>query len=113
MDTVKVRRVITGHDESGRAVVKIDETCQHFKEGRKNGFSCNIWTTDTTPADNSSDKDMGMRDGKFTMIENGSVFRILDFKPGVEKRVHRTDSVDYIVVMSGEIHMELEAPEGW
>ena len=50
-----------------------------------------------------------MREGKFTMIENGSVFRILDFRPGLHKRVHRTDSVDYIVVLSGEIDMELEA----
>ena len=108
MDTVKVRRVVTGHDDTGRAVVKIDENCTHFKEGRKNGFACNIWTTETAPADNSSQKDMGLREGKFTMIENGSVFRILDFKPGVEKRVHRTDSIDYIVVMSGEIDMELE-----
>jgi len=108
MDSVKVRRVITGHDYTGRAVVKIDENCTHFKEGRKNGFACNIWTTETAPADNSSQKDMGLREGKFTMIENGSVFRILDFKPGVEKRVHRTDSIDYIVVMSGEIDMELE-----
>jgi len=54
---------------------------------------------------------MGKREGKFTMIENGTVFRILDFKPGVEKRVHRTDSIDYIVVMSGEIDMELEEGE--
>ena len=43
------------------------------------------------------------------MIENGSVFRIIEFKPGVEQRVHRTDTIDYIVVMSGEIDMELEA----
>jgi quercetin dioxygenase-like cupin family protein len=49
-----------------------------------------------------------MRDGKFTMIENGSVFRILDFRPGVEHRMHRTDSVDYLIVMKGEIDMELD-----
>jgi quercetin dioxygenase-like cupin family protein len=45
------------------------------------------------------------------MIENGSVFRILQFHPGLEERVHRTDSIDYIIVMSGEIDMELEAGE--
>jgi quercetin dioxygenase-like cupin family protein len=45
------------------------------------------------------------------MIENGSVFRILDFHPGVQQRVHRTDSIDYIVVISGEIDMELESGE--
>jgi len=108
MNNPKIRRVVTGHDESGKAVVKIDEICTHFKEGRPNGFSCNIWTTDTVPADNSSEVDGGKREGRFTMIENGSVFRILDFKPGVAYRMHRTDSIDYIVVMSGEIDMELD-----
>ena len=108
MQTASIRRVVTGHDEHGKAVVKIDEVCQHFKEGRPNGFVCNIWTTDTAPADNTTDKDYGLREGKFTFIENGSVFRILDFKPGVAYRMHRTDSVDYIVVMSGEIDMELD-----
>jgi uncharacterized cupin superfamily protein len=49
-----------------------------------------------------------MREGKFTMIENDSVFRILDFRPGVERRMHRTDSIDCLAVMSGEIWMELD-----
>jgi quercetin dioxygenase-like cupin family protein len=103
-----VRRIVTGHDDQGRAIVKIDELCHHFKEGRPNGFACNVWTTDTVPADNSGQTDLGRREGRFTMIEHGSVFRILDFHPGVQKRVHRTDSIDYIVVMSGEIDMELD-----
>ncbi|PIT80525.1 cupin domain-containing protein [Limnohabitans sp. JirII-31] len=111
MKTPSIRRVVTGHDDQGKAIVKIDEVCTHFKEGRPNGQICNIWTTDTAPADNSSQDDKGQRPGKFTMIENGTVFRILDFHPGVEQRVHRTDSIDYIVVMSGEIDMELESGE--
>jgi quercetin dioxygenase-like cupin family protein len=49
-----------------------------------------------------------MRPGVFTMINDGTVFRILDFHPGVEKRSHRTDSIDYLVVMQGKIDMELE-----
>ena len=81
------------------------------QQGRPGGYVCNIWTTDTTPADNSSAADTGMREGKFTMIENGTVFRIIDFRPGVQQRIHRTDTIDYIVVMSGEIDMELEAGE--
>jgi quercetin dioxygenase-like cupin family protein len=111
MDSPKIRRVVTGHDEHGKAIVKIDEVCPQFKEGRPNGYLCNIWTTDTSPADNSDQADNGLRDGKFTMIENGTVFRILDFRPGVQKRSHRTDTIDYIVVMSGEIDMELEEGE--
>jgi quercetin dioxygenase-like cupin family protein len=111
MKNPSIRRVVTGHDAQGKAIVKIDEVCSHFMEGRPNGFSCNIWTTDTQPSDNSGQADNGLRAGKFTTIENGSVFRILDFHPGVQQRVHRTDSVDYIVVMSGEIDMELETGE--
>ena len=106
-----VRRVVTGHDADGKAIVKIDEVCTDFKEGRPNGFLRNIWTTDTTPADNDGQEDNGARPGYFTMIENGTVFRILHFLPGVQKRVHRTDSIDYIVVMEGEIDMELDEGE--
>ena len=108
METPKIRRVVTGHDDAGRAVVKIDEICSHFQQGRPGGHVCNIWTTDATPADNSSQAEGGLREGKFTMIEDGSVFRILDFRPGIQARIHRTDTVDYIIVMSGEIDMELE-----
>ena len=106
-----IRRVVTGHDEQDKAIVEIDEVCSHFNQGRPNGYVCNIWTTDTHPANNNGHADGGMRQGKFTMIENGTVFRILDFHPGVQQRVHRTDSIDYIVVMSGEIDMELESGE--
>ena len=106
-----VRRVVTGHDDKGKAIVKIDEVCTDFVEGRPNGYLCNIWTTDTTPADNSGQDDQGARPGRFTMIENGTVFRILHFLPGLAQRVHRTDSIDYLVVMSGEIDMELDEGE--
>ena len=106
--TFPLRRIVTGHDEHGNAIVKIDEIAQHWREGRPGGTILNVWTTDTAPANNSLDTDGGMREGKFTMIPNGSVFRILDFKPGLERRMHRTDSIDYIIVMSGAIDMELD-----
>jgi quercetin dioxygenase-like cupin family protein len=108
MSNPKIRRVVTGHDEQGKAIVKIDEVCTNFNETRPKGFSLNIWTTDTTPADNSGQEDGGKREGRFTFIENGSVFRILDFHPGLAQRIHRTDSIDYIVVMKGEIDMDLD-----
>ena len=106
--SLPIRRVVTGHDEQGNAVVKIDEVVSHWRDGRPGAKVCNVWTTDTAPANNSGDADGGKREGKFTMINNGSVFRILEFKPGLEARMHRTDSIDYIVVMSGEIDMELD-----
>ena len=56
-------------DDKGKAIVKIDEVCTDFVEGRPNGYLRNIWTTDTTPADNSGQDDQGARPGRFTMIE--------------------------------------------
>ena len=111
MNLPSVRRIITGHDEDGKAIVKIDEICNHFREGRPGGMVCNVWTTDSSPANNSKQDDAGQREGKFTMVENGTVFRILEFRPGLQERVHRTDPIDYIVVMKGEIDMELETGE--
>jgi quercetin dioxygenase-like cupin family protein len=111
MNHPTIRRVVTGHDAQGKAVVKIDEPCGDFAQARPNGFVYNIWTTDTHPANNDGDADAGRRPGVFTMVPDGTVFRILDFHPGIAQRVHRTDTIDYIVVMSGEIDMELETGE--
>jgi quercetin dioxygenase-like cupin family protein len=43
-----------------------------------------------------------------TTLSNGTVFRVVEFAPGGAPRVHRTDSIDYAVVISGEIDMELD-----
>jgi quercetin dioxygenase-like cupin family protein len=111
MNTPQIRRLVTGHDAQGKAKVLIDDTCSNFREGRPNGFVCNVWTTDTVPANNDGHADTGQREGRYSMIENGTVFRILDFRPGIHPRVHRTDTIDYITVLSGEIDMELESGE--
>jgi mannose-6-phosphate isomerase-like protein (cupin superfamily) len=105
--TIKVRRVITGHDASGRAVVKIDEVSKNVISSRPGASACVVWTTDAIPADNSGDGDAGLKKVG-TTLPGGTVFRVVEFSPGVSPRVHRTDSIDYAVVISGEIDMELE-----
>jgi quercetin dioxygenase-like cupin family protein len=99
--------VITGHDAHGTAVVKIDEVARHLYEGRPGATVCNVWTTEGFPANNDGDTDAGLRKVG-TTIKNGTIFRILEFAPGLAARNHRTDSIDYIVVISGEIDMELD-----
>jgi quercetin dioxygenase-like cupin family protein len=108
--TVKARRVVTGHDSGGRAVVKIDEVAKNVVSNRPGTSSCVIWTTDTNPVDNSGDADTSTRKTG-TTLAGGTVFRIVEFSPGAAPRVHRTDSIDYAVVISGEIDMELEKGE--
>ncbi len=104
---LSVRRVITGHDGHGKAVVKIDEVATHLFEGRPGATVCNVWTTEGFPVNNDGDEDAGLRKAG-TTIPNGTIFRILEFRPGLAARNHRTDSIDYIVCMSGEIDMELD-----
>jgi quercetin dioxygenase-like cupin family protein len=104
---LRVRRVITGHDASGKAVVKIDEVAKHLYQGRAGATVCNVWTTEGFPASNDGDEDAGLRTVG-TTIPNGTIFRVLEFAPGLAPRNHRTDSIDYIVCMAGEIDMELD-----
>ena len=66
-----------------------------------------IWTTEGFPVDNDSSADAsGRKVG--TTLDNGTVFRVVSFGPGVTPRNHRTDSIDYATVLSGEIDMELD-----
>ena len=102
-----VRRVITGHDATGRAIVKIDEVAKNVVGGRPGALACNVWTTEGFPANNDGDADDGLRKVG-TTLKSGTVFRVIEFSPGLAARNHRTDSIDYIVVISGEIDMELD-----
>ncbi len=101
------RRVVTGHDANGRAVVTIDEVAKNIAPGRPGAMAAVVWTTESFPVDNTGDADAALRKVG-TTLKNGTVFRVIEFSPGVAPRNHRTDSIDYIVVISGEIDMELE-----
>ena len=105
--SLQLRRVVTGHDANGRAVVKIDEISKNLVSARPGSTACVVWTSESFPLDNTGDTDEGLRKTG-TTLKNGTVFRVVEFAPGVAPRVHRTDSVDYAVVMSGEIDMELD-----
>jgi quercetin dioxygenase-like cupin family protein len=104
---LQVRRIITGHDAKGRAVVTIDEVSKNIVSSRPGASACVVWTTEGFPANNDGQSDEGLRKVG-TTLANGTVFRVIEFAPGVAARNHRTDSIDYIVVMSGEIDMELD-----
>jgi quercetin dioxygenase-like cupin family protein len=104
---LQVRRIVTGHDAKGRAVVKIDEVSKNITSGRPGATACVVWTTESFPVNNTGDADEGLRKVG-TTFKNGTVFRVVEFAPGVAPRNHRTDSIDYAVVVSGEIDMELD-----
>jgi quercetin dioxygenase-like cupin family protein len=66
-----------------------------------------IWTTEGFPVDNDGNADTSGRKAG-TTLDNGVVFRVVSFAPGVTPRNHRTDSIDFASVLSGEIDMELD-----
>jgi quercetin dioxygenase-like cupin family protein len=101
------RRVVTGHDEQGRAKVIIDETVRKVASPRPGAEYGVVWMTDGFPINNDGNGDPAGRTIG-TTLPNGSVFRVVSFGPGVAPRNHRTDSIDYAVVISGEIDMELD-----
>ena len=107
--TLQLRRVVTGHDKNGKAIVTIDEMAK-TGSGRPGVTTSVVWTSEGFPISNDGDKDESRREVG-TFHPNGTVFRVIEFAPGNGPRNHRTDSLDYAVVLSGEIDMDLDGSE--
>jgi mannose-6-phosphate isomerase-like protein (cupin superfamily) len=134
-----VRRVVTTIDRNDKAVVLLDGPASNKKVRPGSGtVSRVLWVTGETPADLSGTADRGAVDIGIMPPRGGSVFRIVEFPPeteamrnldpntmhaslgdGAPKRgrpprhpaMHRTRTVDYAIVMSGEIDMLLDDSE--
>lgn len=104
---LEIRRVVTGHTTDGRAKIEVDEIAKNVISNRPGASSCVVWSTQGFPVINDGFHDP--TSGSFkTTVEGGTVFRIVCYQPGVTPRNHRTDSIDYAVVISGTIDMELD-----
>ena len=133
----EVRRVITALDASGKAVVMIDERTK-LTAPRPPNSAANIWVTSTNLPDFTATDDRGKTKIGLMPPKSGTVFRIVDFAPesqggrstdmnhmmnivgaGVPKKglaprhpeMHRTRTLDYAIIMSGEIDMLLDSSE--
>jgi quercetin dioxygenase-like cupin family protein len=112
--TLEVRRIVTGHDARGKAIVTTDERLTGTSRPGRGGISrCEIWSTDRIPVDNSEAAAPVQRQG-FVVRHNyvgsgqGTVVRITEFAPGSPKFMHRTETVDYAILLSGECDLELD-----
>src|SRR5208282_3288462 len=114
---LEVRRIVTGHDASGKAVITTDERLPAVSRlGRPHIAGCEIWSTDRMPIDNSEAADGTQRKGFVTRYNyvgtgQGTVIRITEFAPGAPKFMHRTETVDYALLLSGECDLELDSGE--
>ncbi len=102
-----VQRVVTGHDTNGRAVFKSEDVTPTRMIPSGDASFLLVWTTATVPADNNDETDGRHRDAGLT-LEGGSVIRVVDILPGKESPMHRTNSIDYGIVLEGEIELELD-----
>jgi len=103
MPASEVRRVVTGHDAQGRSIIQSDGPAPQDRFTQ-------VWTTAESPANNLDPEDGGTRPVALS-INNGSVFRIGVLDPGVTSRMHRTRSIDYGILLEGELDMELDGGE--
>lgn len=105
---LNVRRVVTANDKDGKAKVWIDDVANNIRVPRPGVETMLVWSTDSTPADLTGNEDLGARKVERPPQYRGTIFRVIEFSPGNEYDMHITQTIDYALVMSGEIDMELD-----
>ena len=106
-----IRRFVTGHDAKNVAKVIMAGPATTANYPSAGTVSTLIWSTDRTPADISIGEgveDFGARVIGTAPPANGSRFAVIDFPPGNEPRLHRTETIDYVIVLEGEIDMDMD-----
>jgi mannose-6-phosphate isomerase-like protein (cupin superfamily) len=136
-----IRRVVTGHNAAGKSTFVMDGPCPHvFRRGTGSVVVTDLWETRETPADNGGNADSIDRPFRLPPPRNGSVLRIIEYPPDKERvpalagereappdgsgrhealdrgnprhpGFHKTSSVDYAIVLSGEIYALMDEGE--
>ena len=135
----RVRRVVTGHDGHGKSMFLRDGLAPNVKEmASMPGLALtDLWVTNGSPADNSGNADAADRPIVLEPPTNGSILRIVEFPPDsawrdqadskaafdsigaghakdgstADPMMHTTATVDYLIVLKGEIVAIMENGE--
>ena len=132
------RRVVTGHDANGNATVLFDGPAPNARHRKSGITSTMLWRTETSPPEYSAGDDWSLGEFPVAPPPGGAIFRVVDFPPendmpdidnaamlaemgldpeqnagreGVHSSLHTTQSVDFAIIMSGEIDMILDTGE--
>ena len=132
-----VRRIVTGHDGNGSSIVLMDGVAANVKEmGATQIVLTELWETATTPASNAGSADAAARPAQLEPPPHGSILRFVEFPPdevwinnadaiaafesigGADTHDpngrafnHKTKTVDYIIIIKGEITCVLDKGE--
>jgi hypothetical protein len=139
--TRPVRRVVTGHNAAGKSIFVFDAMSPHvFKRSTGSAIVTELWETASSPADNRGNEDAIKRGFRLPPPTNGSVFRIIEYPPDKARLAalaaelaapddgsgrkqaadrgnprhpgfHKTNSIDYAIVLSGEIFALMDEGE--
>jgi mannose-6-phosphate isomerase-like protein (cupin superfamily) len=131
----QIHRVVTGIDKSGKAVALFDSNVPLLSMRSPNPAG-DMWVTEAYPADFNWSEDRAQTKVGLHPPPNGTIFRIVDFVPTTDKidqlpidtmmrvagdnapkrgeppkhsMMHRTRTVDYAIIMSGEIDMMMDS----
>lgn len=135
----RVRRVVTGHDAEGNSVFLTDGPAPNVKEmAAMPGLALtDLWETKGAPARNEGTADDADRPVRLEPPRNGTILRIVEFPPdsawrgrtdgragfdsigaghaqdahSADPMMHKTATVDYIIVLKGEIHAIMDKGE--
>lgn len=134
-----IRRIVTGHDARGRSNITFEGDAPNYLESPAwpNSRVTEIWVTEEMPVDNTGVTDRGARPIRHDPSPGGTIFRVVEIPPEASSKIdtakafadlgstnvptaedtarhpsmHATHSVDYLVVISGEMHMIMEDGE--
>jgi quercetin dioxygenase-like cupin family protein len=103
------RRIVTGHDPRGRSVVLADGPTPRSHTTPDATFH-ELWSTTDTPASISpvEPREPTERELSTPPDPNGTVVRIVDLAPRSRSPMHRTETIDYGILLSGEVVLELD-----
>lgn len=105
-----VQRVVTGHDAQGLAVFRSEDWASTKPIPSGDAAFLLLWTTASVPADNNDETDGRERAAGLT-LHGGSVIRVVDMLPGCQSPMHRSNSIDYGIVLTNEVELELDSGE--
>ena len=136
-----IRRVVTGKDATGKAIAMIDALAATVHQRGETGITNTIlWVTDCVPVDLSERADTADRKVGVVPPPGGTIFKVIEFAPQKDLKsdyetrlrifrglglapegelhenprdpgMHRTKTIDYVLILSGEIDMLLDDSE--
>jgi len=134
---LQTRRVVTGHDDKGQSVILFDDHGKNVTHipSWEGLYVTELWVTSESPINNAGSQDRSLRPMKHDPDPHGTIFRLVEIPPesktsfkaegiftelGSQNKpseadrnrhptMHKTNSVDYLVVLSGEMIMEMES----